>query len=873
MKKLFLYATLISLSLGAHAQSWVPSGTGPFKLQDAISKYTRIPTSRDADEEQEPGGAEREGKNYLFDRWAWFWKEHLDSNGYMVSPVKTFNEWEQYKQRKGERLSARTATLTSDWVFQGPDSTVGGYAGLGRINAIAFHPTDRHTFYIGSAGGGTWKTTDNGVTWTALYNSLTNMGVSDIKINPRNGNTVYVCTGDADGQGEYSIGIIKSNDGGRTWENTGLTWLPTDYVFTRSLLINPGDTNILTLATNMGIYKSTDAGATWHNVYAGNFKQLLYNPGDTNIVYATDYESTSSQILRSSDAGNTWTVVTSFTGAERINIAVCPASPGIVKAIAANRTSGLEGIYGSTDSGRTYTELFTNTLCTANLLGYELGLPTTQCNGQGWYDLCIAIDPTNKDKVIIGGVNNYYSTDGGTTWRIVSQWYGGLPGIATVHADKHCLVYNPLVRGALYQGCDGGVYETLDPTSLLWNDLTNGLGITEFYRNAVVNGASFCIGGAQDNGTKMVDGGTTRDLAGGDGMQCRIDYGDPAFQTWYVSYPNGSIDMTSNGGVTYNNISNAIPDTLGGDWVTPYIIHPVSDNVLLVGYGTLYASYDQGSTWSAISPAFHAGYNINNIVVPFTNGRYIYAATDDNTIHFSPDFGATWDSVIAPFSGNISRLAADPKNENILWVTYNGYGTNKVATYNRTTTAWTIVNGTLPDVPVNCIVIDSATSTKYIGTDVAVFYKDTAMTDWALYSTHLPSVIINDLNINYSTNDLWAATYGRGMWKTKKYQDTTVTPVDTTTRLAVIQFANDAITISPNPNNGKFTIRTTGKTLIGMPVTIRLAAADGKTVWQETSSFDASGNIKVNAQMVAKGSYICEISINGIMVSRKLIIY
>jgi len=873
--KRFIACIIVLLLCGStlHAQPWMPKDKkGPFRLQDIITSYkggSVSPLKEEEDEEQVKGKPIKEGKDYLFDRWAWFWKEHLDVNGYMVSPVKTLTEWQKYLATHTARSSAqRTTSTPSDWVFQGPDQSGGGYSGLGRINVVAFHPTDTNTVYAGTAGGGTWKTTDDSVTWTALYANLPTMGVSDIKINPLNPNTIYVCTGDADGYDNYSEGIIKSTDGGLTWTNTGLSWTPTEYIYARSLLINPLDTNSLTLATNNGIYKTFDGGATWTNIPAGDFKQILFCPVDTNIMYGTNYTSTSSQILRSHDGGNTWATVTSLTDADRINIAVCPSSPQTVMALASSSNQdGLEGVYSSSDSGATYTEVFTEDIgCTMNIIGYDLGLPTTACNGQGWYDLCIAIDPLNVNNVIVGGINNYYSTDGGLSWSIVTQWYTGIPGIQTVHADKHSLAYNPL-NHALYEGCDGGIYKTMDATGGIWEDHTNGMGITQFYRNAVATGVTFCLGGAQDNGTKSVDvGGAYADVTGGDGMVCQIDYTNPSF-TWYTSYPNGSFDVTNDGGISYTNISSNIPGTPSGDWVTPYIIHPNVPSTLLAGYGQLFMSADQGSTWAAISPAFDTPYyNINTIAVPFTNPNDIYLAVDDNHIHFSPDFGATWSNINLPSPANISRFAVDPKNENIIWVTFNGYGANKVAEYNRSTNTWTIHNGTLPDIPVNCIVIDSSSETKYIGTDVAVYYMDTTMTDWALFDTHLPAVIVNDLNINYSTNELWAATFGRGMWKTLKSDIPTSVS-------SVIPYAIDVIKISPNPNKGTFTINTGNTALIGKQAQVQLLAADGKTAWQGNNTFDNTGNMKVVTNGLAKGTYICEVSNSEVVARSRLVIY
>jgi len=869
MKKLLL-ALAAMAAISVNAQPWMPAGHhGPVKLQAVIDSYKnnnhRLEIEDDI-EESGHGKTEKEGKDYLFERWSWFWGQHLDLNGNIVSPVRTFEEWKKYTAAAAKKADRTTAGVPANWIFQGPDSCNGGYAGLGRINRIACHPTDANTVYVGTAGGGPWKTTDGGHSWTALYNNLPSTGVTDITINPLNANTIYVCTGDADGYDDFSMGVMKSTDGGTTWNTTGLIWTATDYNWARSLIINPQDTNTLFLATNIGVMVTHDAGASWSTVYSGDFNQVLYNPADTNVIYASRYSDgtlASSQVARSTDGGLTWAVTTSLTGAQRIALAVCPAAPTIVKAVASDSNSGLLGIYSSTDDGGTFAPLFEEDAgCTKNLLGYDLGLPTSTCNGQGWYDLCIAINPTDPSKVIVGGINNYYSTDGGSTWAIVTQWWDGLVHTETVHADKHHLVYNPLDL-SLYEACDGGIYRTTDPANGSWNDLTNGMGITEFYRNAVDNNVPWCIGGAQDNGTKMINGPTFTDLTGGDGMLCRID---PlaAATTWFCSYPNGSIDMTVDGGATYGNITGGVPTTSTGDWITPYWVDGTADNILLLGIDQVFISWDQGGTWNPFSPVFVPGYNINNIVMTYTCDSCIYTASDNNSIHITKDFGATWHSVPGIPSGNISRIIADPKDANILWVTFSGYGGTKAASCDLTTFHWTLHNGTLPDVPVNCITIDSFSGTKYIGTDVAVFYMDTTMTDWALYNTNLPAVIINDLNINYTTNELWAATFGRGMWKTGKHE--------APNEVSIIPYAADIITVAPNPAHGSFTISTGNNDLKNAQVQISLIAHDGKTVLRNEGTF-SGGSLSVATGNVAPGAYICQVTGGNVTARCRIILY
>ncbi len=849
MKKLFLFVVFV---LGQHllqAQPWMPANSnGPMKYADALSRYYAYAAK--VNEEHEAalqGNEEGEGKDHLFQVWNYYWKMHLDKDGYMVPHGQSVQNWQQYMQTHGGHSTARTTSIPSNWVFQAPSVSSHGYWGLGRINKVAFDPIDSNTFYIGAAGSNTWKTTDGGNTWTSLYDHLPTLGVADIKINPLNRNTIYVATGDGDNGDAYSSGVIVSHDGGASWAATGLSWPVSNYYTAHCLLINPLDTTSMFLASSNGLYKTNNSGVTWTNISTDNFKQIIYNPADTAIVYGTKYTDTCSQIMRSTNGGNTWSAVTSFRDAQRINVAVCPADPTIVKAIVSNNSSGLEGIYGSTDTGKTYTALYTDdTTCTRNLLGYELTLPTTACNGQGWYDLCIAISPTNPNEVTIGGVNTFYSADGGSTWTLANQWYGGVSGVATVHADKHCLAYNPL-SGALFETCDGGIYKNYGPVTTPWTDLTTGLGITEFYRNAVDNNVPFCIGGAQDDGTFLINGTTSANLYGGDGMQPLINYGDPA-NMWYVSYQNGATFLTRDAGTSWINISDTIHST--GGWISPYVLHPTDTATLVMAYNKVYLTHNNGLSWTSISPVFDTNTTVDRLVMAPTNPNHLYVTYYDYNvwtpyIHYTTDLGTTWHSITMPFTSYISDIVVDPTNENRIWVTCTWYGVAKVWSYNSSTGVWTNETGTLPDISVDCMVIDTNSKTQYLGTDEAVFYKDTTMSDWALYNTNLPAVHVEDLHINYGTNELWAATYGRGMWKSVK--------ADHTVPLGVSKVSQvDMINIYPNPARTQLTISSAERMNI-----IYITNLVGQTVMNQQPN---SSKVQVDISGLPTGVYFVRVN-------------
>ena len=877
MKRFLLVIGSMVIGLCAGAQPWMNmQHTGPVRLQDVIEKYRSANThSDDQHEEEIEKGVEKEGTDYLFNRWVWYWKQHLDANGYLVSPVKNWEEWEKYQQKNDvDKFSKKTGSSAA-WTFEGPDTSQGGYSGIGRINVVSFHPADSNTFWIGSPAGGAWKTTNNGLSWTCMTDKLPLISVSDIDFNPRNPNTVYLCTGDRDGGNYYSVGVLKSFDGGATWKNTGLTWTSSQYRLANALVINKIDTNCLLLATSNGIYKSVNGGVSWINRLNGDFKEIVYNPADTNVLYAAGQGTATlvPQIYKSTNGGNSWTQITNFTDAQRVSIAVTPANPAIVKAVVASNVTGnengLEGIYASSDSGSTFREVYTGG-CDYDLLGYDKD--GKGCGGQGWYDLCITISPVDSNKVYIGGVNTWYSGDGGSNWTLVTFWYYISSVIETAHADKHYMAFNPLRPHCLYQCNDGGVYMSTDPTSAsAWsNRVSDGLGITEFYRNAVESNSDYVLGGSQDNGTKMIvpiggSGASSYDVGGGDGMNCVIDFTDNS--TYYYSFPNGSINIHTS--VADSNISGNIPGTPQGAWVTPFVLMPSCNTCIIAGYDKVYISRNQGTTWNSISDVLpiYPNTNIERVAVTSADANTVYAIVDySDTVYYTHDLGVTWKKLAIPYQ-SVSDVKVDVKDKDHIWVTFSGYNTDKVAEY-RPSTGWHTMNDSLPNVPVACIEQDTATKALYIGTDIGVFYRADTGTSWQAYNKGLPSVRVNDLGINYTTGEIWAATFGRGMWRSAKQ---TIDTTHTGTGVSIVPFALNSIVVSPNPNGGSFTI--TANDVANKHVTIRLIDNQGRVVWQQQGTFDASSKLHINTNGVARGNYILDISGNLNIGRQKIVIY
>lgn len=869
MNKYYILTALILTSISTQAQPWLDEHHGQkVKLQDVVDAYKSINT---ADPEKiSDHEIHFEKKDYHFSRWLYYWEGRTDEHGYLVSPRKQWEEAVKVREQlKKRRTSAKGTSTDVNWTFHGPENPLAGNYGLGRINVIEFHPTDTNTYMIGSPGGGIWRTTDDGDNWVPLNDFLPVLGVSDIDYNPQNPNTIYICTGDRNASDTYSMGVFKSTDGGITWYTTGLQYGFTEQKKTNGLLINPLDTNSLTLATSAGIFKSYDAGATWQSRQTAFFQQIIQHPADTAIMYAYGYTTSGTgQFYRSDNGGFSWQITASFPSTRRIEIAVTKANPAIVKLVAAGLDYGLEGIYNSTDTGKTFVKIFDDQNCDSNILASSSR--GNRCGGQGWYDLTIQISPVNESHVIVGGVNTWFSTDGGENWTVANQWNNTLTGVTIVHADKHCHKFHPMQPGVLYECNDGGLYKTLSPMSsnAIWQNLSEGLGITQFYRNSVSDNAAYVLGGAQDNGTKMLTGGTSKQMTGADGMDCHINPSDS--NILYTSQQYGELRRSTNGGQNFTDIQNNIPGDPEGAWITPFLIHPNASNILLAGYNKLYYSTDQGDTWNAISPDFIS--NMTRIAVTSLDDEYIYAlatGSSNSTLRYTTDFGDNWielTSLSSPQS-NISDIMVDPYHKDSLWVTYRNYTGDKVAVVNIKTKTWSKFNVDLPEVPVNCITYDAQNKVFYIGTDLGVYYREYDSTGWNYFNNGtLPNVEVFDLEINNTTNTIWAATYGRGMCSSPTHKSTV--GIATT-----IPLATNVITIAPNPNYGSFEISTQHAMLKGEQANVRILNMAGVTVWNNNISISNNGNSSIKADL-PRGTYIVEvIKDNTVFAKSKMVVF
>lgn len=701
-----------------------------------------------------------------FKRWEYYMAPRVGADGNIANPyAETWKNYREYLSTQAFDPNQRVASSNGSWSFFGSaDYELGpqGYnGGNGRIGAIAFHPTNANIIYVGAPAAGLWRTNNGGATWIPLTDGIAFWGVSGIVVHPTQPNHIYILTGDGDGASTPSVGVWESLDGGNTWSPTGLNFnYSTSTTRGYKLMMDPDNSNTLYAAMSDGVYRTVDGGTNWTQIFSGIVYDMEFQPQNPQTIYI----SRTDQILRSTNGGGNWMVVNTVSGAERIAIAVSPANPNFIYAVAGPHTGtgSFEGVHRSINSGVTWTTQST----TPNLLGYSI--TGQDSRSQSWYDLCIAVSPTNINEVHVGGINMWRSNNGGQTWTNTSHWIETTAGAGNyTHADIHALEFQ---GNSLFVGSDGGVFRSTNQA----NDFTNlskGLAITEFYRfGGTPQNSSMFVAGAQDNGTNRFEAPIPdlkmEHIFGADGMEAAIDPSNS--NTFYFSTQNGGLNRTTNGG---NTVTGIQPGNLGpGAWVTPFVLHPTNNNTLIAGFRDVGVSTNQGNNWTNLS---------NGALGTETCNQVVYAPSDPNIIYVvKPNsvwrtLNGNWINITTWLpAGEYTYIAVHPTNPYLIYLTISGYTANrKVYLSPDGGVVWYNFSGTsLPNVPVNCVAFEPGSANGvYIGTDAGVYYRDNNLNDWIDFSDGLPFLRVSELEINVAANRLRAATYGRSIWESDLY--------------------------------------------------------------------------------------------------------
>lgn len=704
-----------------------------------------------------------------FMRWDYLMKTRVDENGNYPKPGWLFEEKNNYLKSHPDAYSA--GSRVADWEPVGTADVPGSAGGAGRVNVIMIDPVDANTMYAGSAGGGLWKSPDLGGTWVPLTDNIPVTSIADVAVDPSNNDILYIATGDGYGYeaswqadddfwgGVYSAGIFKSTDGGLTWLPTGLSYIQEELMIIQRLIVHPENTNILLAATRNGIYRSTDGGDNFTVVSDVHCYDFAFNVLDDNTIYAVGEKD----VLVTYDAGENWSILKNdlFGSNDRMSIETTADNPLVIYVFGPSA-----GMKKTIDGGTTWT--------TSTSPG---GVNTYY----GYYDNVLGVSPLDEDLLFTGGLDIARSTNGGSSWTKKSDW-AGWGGSDYVHADMKGFICSPTDANIVYACNDGGVFKSTDKGNT-WSDISDGLRIAQVYRiSTSFTAPELLLGGWQDNGCNLWDGSEWDRVQGGDGMEVIIDHSNE--DRMYASYQYGYVTRSTNGGITFSDLPVA-----GGGWVTPYVMDPIDNLVMYYGpySGSIQKSTNGGTTWTTYSAGL--GGEVFDIAVARSNTNYVYACALQR-IKVSTDGGVNWTNITTglPTAGiGFNYIAVSDENPEHVWVALSGYDDgNKVYFSDNAGSTWTNVSGTLPNVPVNTIVYENVSTANrlYVGTDLGVFTKDDVSGDWEPYMTGLPNVMIHELEINYSEFKLYAATYGRNVWKTDLYDfvapSLTVNVIETT---------------------------------------------------------------------------------------------
>ncbi len=778
MKKMILIG-FIAISITAHSQTWMRS---PY-LSKPVEKASYFDIVNAFNEWWGDRPYEK-GTGYMpFKRWEYINSFRCYPDGSFPAPGAYWNAYQEIVQEYNANKDVYDKTDISNWTPLGLTSWENGYNGYnpgnGRINAVTVDPDNSQIVFVASASGGVWKSADGGQSWNTTFDQMPHLGVSSIAIHPDSSHVVFVGTGDRDAYDTKATGIYKSTDGGNTWNPSGLN--TTGWNSINKIVFNPQNTSVMFAATNYGIYRSTNRGQNWTIVYnQSRVTDLLYHPTDTLIMYGSgDF------FVRSVNGGNSFAKdLTVPNDTCRVEIAVTPADPNTIYILACNSESSYGGVYRSNNSGASFTLMSSS----PNYLGYSMDADDDA--GQGWYDLAIAASPSIANEIYIGGINVWKSTNGGSSFSIKSHWVYDDPTFYT-HADIHYLGF---YGTRLFCGSDGGVFFS-DDYSENWTDISSGLGISQFYRiSSSPVDPDFIVAGAQDNGSNKLENGQWTHLFGADGMATMTHRTD--INTYYFSYQNGGLLRTTDNGVTVDYIETGA----NGAWVTPIDMHPTSSNIIYAGYDEVYKSTNQGDNWIQISSNLTGGLTLSRLKVSPVNPNYIYASRL-GSLYITTDGGANWTSSYSGFNGTIVGIAPSYTDPEKLWIAVSGSNGDRVFHSEDAGQTFTNITGNISGTGIRSLVHQkNFHDALYIGTENAVFYRDTTMSAWIPYVNGLPNVIIMDLEINYTNNMLRAGTYGRGVWET---------PIPLTS--STDEYTNlNSLIVFPNPAKGVCNIDLTG---------------------------------------------------------------
>ena len=679
----------------------------------------------------------------------------------------------------------------------------------GRVIAFAVDPTNKSTYYVASASGGVWKTTNAGTTYDPIFDDQGSFSIGAIALDPKDPNIVWVGTGELNSQRSvsYGDGIYRSEDAGKTWKKMGLE--KSEHI--ARIVVDPRDSNVVYVAAqgplwgpggDRGLYKTLDGGKSWKNLLNPSentgVTDVAQDPSNPDVLYAATYQrrrhvwtlidgGPESALYKSADAGATWNKLKNglpSVDLGRIGIAISPVDNNVVYATI-EAAEGKGGVFRSRDRGGSWEK-------------------RNPYDSTAMYYAQVVADPKNVDRIYVMGFAIMVSDDGGKTLKPLPT--------KSKHVDNHTIWIDPGNTRHYLVGCDGGVYESWDRAET-WNFKAN-LPVMQFYDVAVDNSDPFYFvyGGTQDNQslggpsrTRSASGIINTDwfmTAGGDGFRSQVDPVDP--NTVYAESQNGGLIRFDR--LTGNFVGIQPQDPKEGppnrwNWDSPIYVSSHVHTRVYFAANRVYRSNDRGDSWKVISPdlsrqidrdslpvmgkvwgpdavAKNASTEFYGNIVAFAESpkdeNLLFAGTDDGLIHITQDAGASWSKIEhfpgVPDNTYVSRLIASNYDVNTLYAAFDNHKNGDFKPYLLRSSdggkTWMSIAANLPvRGQVMAIAEDPIDrNLLFTGTEFGIFFSPNAGAKWIQLKGDMPTIAVHDAVIQAREGDLALASFGRGFY-------------------------------------------------------------------------------------------------------------
>jgi len=673
----------------------------------------------------------------------------------------------------------------------------------GRINDLELHPTNSRIVYLGSAGGGVWKSNDAGTTFKPIFDEYC-QSIGAVTLDPNDpDNTLYVGTGETWTRNSVSVGdgLYKSVDGGANWNKIGLE--KSERI--ANIIVNPKNSKEIYVAVlgalwgdseERGVYKSSDGGLTWKNLLYLNAKtgcaDLIMDPNNPNILYASMWEfrrsgwsfesgGSNSALYKSVDGGANWNKIhNGFPSGKlgRLGIALAPSNSNILYTVIEAEKEERKGLYRSDDAGASWKQL-----------NNDFGITV-----RPFYFSRIVVDPKDENVIVKAGLTGSISRDGGKTFK----------NLGNMHSDIHDIAFSIKDSDIMYAGTDGGVYRSMDGGTTM--EIVENLPLSQFYHISTDNQTPYNVyGGLQDNGawygpSSSPGGVEARDwnsAGAGDGFRVlkhptkNIIYSEMqgAENVW-------RIDVDRNRIKTIQPLSIDEKVKLRFNWNAPMAVSAHVPDRFFMGSQFVHKSDDMGDTWQIISPDLTTNDSkkqsqensgglskdnsgAENHTTIFTiaesplDANILWVGTDDGNVQVTKDGGKSWENTVINIDGLPKNtwcyhIEASVFNKGTAYAVFDGHTMNDMKPYAYKTTdfgkTWTnIITEDIKGFARNIQEDYENPNLLFLGTEFGLYITLDGGKSWKKFTNNMPSVAVHYIELQKATNDLVMGTHGRGV--------------------------------------------------------------------------------------------------------------